>query len=331
MGDTVTLAARPAEKPLPGYKEFRLMVFCGLYPINARDFPAEREALEKLRLNDASFVFEPETSSSLGMGFRVGFLGLLHMDIIQERLEREFDLDLLATAPNVVYRVVKRKGTVFILENPTKLPPAQEIDWIEEPYIRGRLMVPADSLGLIMQLCQDRRGIYKSTEYLDPTRCVLTYELPFSEVLVDFYDRVKSLTRGYGSMDYEFISYRKASLIRLDILINSEPVDALSSIVIKERARYRGKALVEKLKGVIPRQLFEVIIQAAIGSQIIARESISPLRKNVTGKCYGGDITRKRKLWEKQKEGKKRMKRVGKVELPQEAFISILKIWSTPA
>jgi GTP-binding protein LepA len=248
------------------------------------------------------------------------------MDIAKERLEREFGLALLITAPNVVYHIVTVKGDVFELENPTKLPPSHEIEWIEEPYIRAHIMIPATNLGAIMQLCQDRRGIYKSTDYLDASRVILNYELPFAEVLMDFYDKIKSLTSGYGSLNYDFIGHRPAELVKLDILINSNPVDALSSIVFKEKAYFKGKTLVEKLKEVIPRQLFEVVIQAAIGSKIIARDSISALKKNVTGKCYGGDITRKRKLWEKQKEGKKRMKRIGKIDLPQEAFISILRV-----
>ena len=326
IGDTVTHEKAPTAEPLPGYKEVQPMVFCGLFPINTRDYAILRDALDKLRLNDASFVYEPETSASLGFGYRCGFLGLLHMDIIQERLEREFDLELLATAPNVVYRVIKTSGESFLLDNPTKLPPPQEIASIDEPFIRAKVIVPSDSMGAIMQMCQDKRGIYKSTEYLDTNRVLLLYELPFAEVLVDFYDKVKSMTRGYGSLTYDFIGYRKAELVRLDILINGEKVDALSSIVVKENARFRGKQLVEKLREVIPRQMFEVAIQASIGSAIIARETISAMRKGVTAKCYGGDITRKRKLWEKQKEGKKRMKKVGRVDLPQEAFITILKV-----
>ncbi len=326
IGDTVTLAEQPASEALPGYQEVKPMVFCGLYPINAKDFTLLRDALGKLRLNDGSFTYETESSASLGYGFRCGFLGLLHMDIAKERLEREFDLDLLITAPNVVYRVVNKKGEVIELDNPTKLPSAQEIERVEEPYIRAHLLIPATNLGPIMQLCQDRRGIYKSTEYLDPTRVMLTYEIPFAEVLMDFYDKIKSLTSGYGSLNYDFIGHQPSELVKLDIMINTQPVDALSSIVFREKAYHRGKALVEKLKEVIPRQLFEVVIQAAVGSKIIARDSISAIKKNVTEKCYGGDITRKRKLWEKQKEGKKRMKRIGTVDLPQEAFISILRL-----
>jgi len=326
IGDTMTLALNPATEPLPGYQDVKPMVFCGLYPIQANDFAMLREALAKLRLNDSSFVYEPESSASLGHGFRCGFLGLLHMDIIKERLEREFNLQLIITAPNVVYKVLTTKGEILEIENPTDLPPVQQIDIIEEPYILAHVMIPSTALGVIMQLCQDRRGTYKSTEYLDAKRAVLTYEIPFSEVVMDFYDKIKSLTAGYGSLNYEFIGHKPSDLVKMDILINGEPVDALAIITWKEKAYPRGKALVEKLKEVIPRQMFEVVIQAAIGAKIIARDSIAAIKKNVTAKCYGGDITRKRKLWEKQKEGKKRMKKIGKVDLPQEAFISILKV-----
>lgn len=327
IGDTVTLAERPTKEPLAGYQEMKPMVFAGFYPINQKDFTAMRGAIEKLRLNDASFQYEPETSVSLGFGYRCGFLGLLHMDIIRERLEREFGLELLITAPNVVYHILKTDGTLMELDNPTQMPPPQEIEEYEEPFIRAHLILPAKTVGPVMQFCQERRGVYRSTEYLDPARALLHYELPFAEVLVDFYDKIKSMTSGYGSLNYDFIGYRPAKLVKLDILINGDPVDALSSIVIRDRAYQRGKELVESLKEVIPKQLFEVVIQAAIGSKVIAREAISALKKHVTGKCYGGDITRKRKLWEKQKEGKKRMKRIGKVDLPQEAFMSVLK-WS---
>ncbi len=285
-----------------------------------------RDALAKLRLNDSSFVYEPESSASLGHGYRCGFLGLLHMDIIKERLEREFNLELIITAPSVVYKVLTTKGEILELDNPTKLPPVQQIEIMEEPYIRAHVMIPATALGVIMQLCQDRRGTYKSTEYLDAKRVMLTYEIPLSEVVMDFYDKIKSLTSGYGSLNYEFIGHKPSDLVKMDILINGEPVDALAVITWKEKAYPRGKALVEKLKDVIPRQMFEVVIQAAIGAKIISRDSIAAIKKNVTAKCYGGDITRKRKLWEKQKEGKKRMKKIGKVDLPQEAFISILKV-----
>ena len=326
IGDTITHAERPTTEALPGYQEMKPMVFAGFYPINQKDFGAMREAIEKLRLNDASFQYEPETSASLGFGYRCGFLGLLHMDIIRERLEREFGLELLITAPNVVYRVLRTDREVVEIDNPTKMPAPQEIEEYEEPYIAAQLIVPVKTLGAIMQFCQGRRGVYKGTEYLDLNRILLRYELPFAEVLVDFNDKIKSMTSGYGSLNYDFCGYRKTDLVKLDILINGEPVDALSSIVIRDRAYHRGRELSERLREVVPRQLFEVVIQAAIGSKIVARESISPLKKNVTGKCYGGDITRKRKLWEKQKEGKKRMKRIGRVDLPQEAFISVLKM-----
>lgn len=326
IGDTLTLAANPATEPLPGYQDVKPMVFCGLYPIQAQDFAMLRDALAKLRLNDSSFVYEPESSASLGHGYRCGFLGLLHMDIIKERLEREFNLQLIITAPNVVYKVLTTKGDILEIENPTKLPPVQQIEIIEEPYIRAHVMIPSTGLGVIMQLCQDRRGNYISTEYLDATRAVLTYEIPFSEIVMDFYDKIKSMTAGYGSLNYEFIGHKPSDLVKLDILINGEPVDALAIITWKEKAYPRGKALVEKLKEVIPRQMFEVVIQAAIGAKIIARDSIAAIKKNVTAKCYGGDITRKRKLWERQKEGKKRMKKIGRVDLPQEAFISVLKV-----
>ncbi len=326
IGDTVTHSDRPAEKPLPGYKPIKAMVFCGLYPINAKDYDALRDALAKLKLNDSSFVYEAESSASLGFGFRAGFLGLLHMDIIKERLEREFDLSLIVTAPNVVYQIVKTDGTILLLDNPTKLPPPTHIRLFEEPYIDAHILIPANSLGAIMKLCQDRRGIYISTEFVDPTRAMLNYQIPFAEIVLDFYDKIKSITSGYGSLNYEFIGFQQSELVKMDILINGSAVDALSLITVREKAYARGRTLVEKLKDVIPRQLFEVVIQAAIGSKIIARDSLKPLGKNVTAKCYGGDITRKRKLWEKQKEGKKKMKRIGKIDLPQEAFMTILEL-----
>ena len=310
IGDTVTLVDNQATEPLEGYQDVKPMVFCGLYPIQAKDYDALREALGKLKLNDASLVFEPEASASLGFGFRCGFLGLLHMDIAKERLEREFGLDLIVTAPNVVYKVTTTKQKIVELDNPTLLPPLQDIEKIEEPYISANIMIPAGNLGAIMQLCQDKRGIYKSTEYLDQTRVVLTYEMPFAEVVMDFYDKIKSVTSGYGSLNYDLIGHRPSKLVKLDILVNGEVVDALSSIVDRERAYDRGKALVEKLKEVIHRQLFEIVIQAAIGSKIIAREGIGAMKKNVTAKCYGGDISRKRKLLERQKEGKKKMKKI---------------------
>ncbi len=326
IGDTVTLVKNPAAEALPGYQEIKPMVFCGLYPIASKDFDVLRDALGKLRLNDSSFVYEPETSASLGFGFRCGFLGLLHMDVNKERLEREFGLELIITSPNVVYRIMNTKGDILEIENPTKLPPPNEIEMLEEPYIRAHLLIPSTCLGPVMQLCQERRGIYKSTEYLDTTRVMLTYEIPFAEVVLDFYDKIKSMTAGYGSMNYDFIGHKPADLVKMDILINGDPVDALSCIVFHENAYNRGRDLAQRLREVIPRQMFEVTIQAPIGSKVIARESVKALRKDVTSKCYGGDITRKRKLWDKQKEGKKRMKKIGKVDLPQEAFISILKI-----
>lgn len=326
VGDTVTDFRRPAADALPGYKKVRPLVFCGLYPVNAKDFPFLRDALEKMELSDSSFIYEVESSASFGFGFRCGFLGLLHMEIIQERLEREYNLNLIATTPSVVYKIIKRNGETVEIENPSKLPPPQEIEEIEEPFIRAFVISPADSLGNVMQLCQERRGIYKSTEYLDPTRAMLVYEFPLSEIIVDFYDKIKSMTRGYGSLDYEFKEYMPSDLVKLDILINGKPCDALSFIVHKESAYNKGNQLVSKLKELIPRQLFEVALQAAIGSKIIARETVRPAGKNVTAKCYGGDITRKRKLWEKQKEGKKRMKQFGKVEIPQEAFMAVLKL-----
>ncbi|MDD4879809.1 MAG: translation elongation factor 4 [Candidatus Omnitrophica bacterium] len=326
VGDTVTDFRRPAADALPGYKKVRPLVFCGLYPVNAKDFPFLRDALEKMELSDASFIYEVESSVSFGFGFRCGFLGLLHMEIIQERLEREYNLNLIATTPSVVYKIIKRNGETVEIENPSKLPPPQEIEEIEEPFIRAFVISPADSLGNVMQLCQERRGIYKSTEYLDPTRAMLIYEFPLSEIIVDFYDKIKSMTRGYGSLDYEFKEYIASDLVKLDILINGKPCDALSFIVHKDNAFTKGNQLVSKLKELIPRQLFEVALQAAIGSKIIARETVRPVGKNVTAKCYGGDITRKRKLWEKQKEGKKRMKQFGKVEIPQEAFMAVLKL-----
>jgi len=326
IGDTLTHLQKPAAEPLEGYEDVQPMVFCGMYPVNSKDFDALRDALNKLRLNDSSFIFEPETSQSLGFGFRCGFLGLLHMEIVQERLEREFKLNLIITAPNVIYRILKTNGEEIFIDNPTKMPQVTEIDKFQEPYIKANLLIPSSSIGDIMKLCQDRRGDYIHTEYLDADRVLLDYEIPLSEIVLDFYDKVKSITSGYGSFNYTFIGYRCSKLVRMDILINSEVVDALSSIVYKESAYVRGRALVAKMRKVIPRQMFEIVIQAAIGSKIISRDSIKALRKNVTAKCYGGDISRKRKLWDRQKEGKKRMKKVGKVDVPQEAFISVLRI-----
>jgi GTP-binding protein LepA len=326
IGDTLTDADRPATQPLPGYREVKPMVFCGLYAIHSADFENLRDALEKLRLNDSSFSYEPESSLALGFGFRCGFLGLLHMEIIRERLEREYRLELISTAPTVVYRVTTKKGEVLSIENPAKLPPPQSIEKIEEPYILATLLTPELYLGSLLHLCEERRGIQRDLKYLDPERVMVTYELPFNEILLDFYDRLKSVSKGYASLDYEFLGYRESNLVKVDILLNGETVDALSFIIHKEKAYIRARQMVEKMQALIPRQLFEVAIQAAIGNKIIARETVKALRKNVTAKCYGGDITRKRKLWEKQKEGKKRMKQVGRVEIPQEAFLAILKV-----
>ena len=326
IGDTLTDADRPASHPLPGYRVVKPMVFCGLYAIHSADFEGLRDALEKLRLNDSSFSYEPESSLALGFGFRCGFLGLLHMEIIRERLEREYHLDLISTAPTVLYRVITKKGEVLSIENPAKLPPPQSIEKIEEPFILATLLTPEQYLGNLLHLCEERRGIQRDIKYLDPERVMVTYELPFNEILLDFYDRLKSISKGYASLDYEFLGYRESNLAKVDILLNGETVDALSFIIHKDKAYLRARQMVEKMQSLIPRQLFEVALQAAIGNKVIARETVKALRKNVTAKCYGGDITRKRKLWEKQKEGKKRMKQVGRVEIPQEAFLAILKV-----
>jgi len=326
IGDTITTVEKPAAEPLPGYREVKPMVFCGLYPTDTNQYEELRDALEKLRLNDSSFSYEPETSLALGFGFRCGFLGLLHMEIIQERLEREFNLSLLSTAPTVVYRVTKLDGEVVLVDNPAKLPDPQKIASMEEPIILATIMVPNEYIGSIFAICQERRGIKKSLSYLDRDRSIITYELPLNEVVLDFYDRLKSVSRGYASLDYELIGYRESNLVKLDILLNSEIVDALSLITHRDKSVIRGRELAVKLKELIPRQLFEVIIQAAIGAKIIARETVRPLRKDVIAKCYGGDITRKRKLLEKQKEGKKKMKQLGSVEIPQEAFLAVLKV-----
>jgi GTP-binding protein LepA len=326
IGDTITEAARPTETPFPGFKELKPMVFAGLYPVEASQYPELREALEKLRLNDASFFFEPETSMALGFGFRCGFLGLLHMEIVQERLEREYDMDLVTTAPGVLYRVTTTAGDVIEVDNPSKLPDPGQIDHIDEPIITAMVLTPSDHVGGILELCQEKRGIQKAMEFVSKDRVLITYELPFNEVVMDFYDRLKTISRGYASLDYHVTGYREAPLVKLDILVNGEPVDALSVIVHEDNAYARGRALASKMRELIPRQMFEIAIQAAIGSRIVARESVRALRKNVLAKCYGGDITRKRKLLEKQKEGKKRMKRVGRVEIPQEAFLAVLKV-----
>ena len=326
VGDTITHADRPAASPVPGFKEVKPMVFCGLYPTESEDYENLKAALEKLQLNDAAFSYEPETSQALGFGFRCGFLGLLHMEIIQERLEREFEVGLIATAPSVVYKVDTNDGKTLEIDNPSHLPDPTKIHTLYEPYVNMDIHVPNEYVGNVMKLCEDKRGTQKNLHYLAANRVVVTYELPFAEIVYDFFDRLKSCTRGYASMDYQPIDYRESDLVRLDILLNSEPVDALAVIVHRDRAYTYGRSLALKLKRTIPRQLFQVAIQAAIGQKIIARETVSAFRKDVTAKCYGGDITRKRKLLEKQKEGKKRMKRMGNVELPQEAFLAALKV-----
>ena len=326
IGDTITEAARPTTEPFPGFKELKPMVFAGLYPVESHQYAELREALEKLRLNDSSFFYEPETSMALGFGFRCGFLGLLHMEIVQERLEREYDMDLVTTAPGVLYRVTTTDGEVHEIDSPAKLPDAGRITKLEEPVITAMVLTPSEYVGPILQLCQDKRGIQKKLEYLKSDRVLITYELPFNEVVLDFYDRLKTLSRGYASLDYHVTGYWESPLVKLDILVNGDPVDALSIIVHRDAAYDRGRMLAAKMRELIPRQMFEIAIQASIGTRIIARESVKALRKNVLAKCYGGDITRKRKLLEKQKEGKKRMKRVGRVEIPQEAFLAVLKM-----
>ena len=326
VGDTVTGAERPAAEALPGYRGVTPMVFCGLYPEDSKDYDNLREALEKLQLNDAALVFEPETSIALGFGFRCGFLGLLHMDVIQERLEREYNLGLIMTAPSVVYHVYRTDGTMREVSNPADLPPATEIEHIEAPCVKATVIVPKDYVGAVMEISQEKRGVFQTMDYLDATRVTVIYHIPLNEILYDYFDRLKSATRGYASLDYELIDYQTSNLVKLDILLNGDPVDALSTIVHRDRAAARGRQLATKLKEIIPQQMFEIPIQAAIGSKIIARENVRARRKDVLAKCYGGDITRKRKLLEKQKEGKKRMKAVGSVELPQEAFMAVLKI-----
>lgn len=325
-GDTITSAENPALEPLVGYRKATPMVFCGLYPVENNQYTDLRDALDKLKLNDASLLYEPETSTALGFGFRCGFLGLLHMEIIQERLEREYDLNMITTAPSVIYRVVKTNGEILMIDNPANLPAVQTIETLEEPIVEASMMVPSDFVGAVMELSQERRGTFTNMEYLSETRVMLKYELPLSEIVFDFFDQLKTRTKGYASLDYELKGYKESSLVKLDILVNNEPVDALSCIVHKDKAYLRGRALVVKLRSIIPRQMFEVPIQAAIGSKVIARESVKAMRKNVIDKCYGGDISRKRKLLEKQKEGKKRMKQVGNVEIPQEAFMAVLSL-----
>lgn len=326
VGDTVTDAKNPAHEPLPGYRKINPMVFCGLYPIETQDYNDLREALEKLELNDASLKYEPETSTALGFGFRCGFLGLLHMEIIQERIEREFNVPLITTAPSVVFRVTLTNGEVLHIDNPSNYPEVGKIDFVEEPYVKASIIVPKDYVGAIMELCQNKRGDFINMEYLDANRVTLVYDMPLSEIVYDFFDQLKSNTKGYASFDYEVSGYKQSNLVKMDILLNGEQVDALSVIVHRDRAYHRGKLICDKLKDLIPRQMFEVPIQAAIGQKIIARETIKAMRKNVLAKCYGGDISRKRKLLEKQKEGKRRMKQVGNVEVPQEAFMAVLKI-----
>lgn len=326
IGDTITNFSNPAKEPLPGYRKLRPMVYSGIYPVNTKDFEALKDAMTKLRLSDASFQYEPESSAALGFGFRCGFLGLLHMEIIQERLEREYDLNLIVSTPSVIYKVRKTDGEIVDVDNPSKIPPTNLIQEIKEPHVTAYIISPSDSIGNIMQLTESRRGEYVSTEYIGEDKARLIYKMPLSEIIVDFYDKIKSITRGYGSLDYEFLDYRESNVVKLDILLNGEPFDAMSMIIHRDKAQLKGRAIVDKLKELIPRQLFEVVIQAAIGNNIIARSTVRPLRKHVTGKCYGGDITRKRKLWEKQKEGKKKMKQFGRVEIPQEAFMAALKV-----
>ena len=326
VGDTITVDDIPAEKPLPGYKKVNPMVYCGLYPVDGSDYENLKVALEKLQLNDAALEFEPETSAALGFGFRCGFLGLLHLEIIEERLDREFDLSLITTSPSVIYKVYKTDGTMIEIYNPADLPPADEISRIEEPFVEAEILTPKEFVGNIMEICQNRRGIYVDMKYLDTTRVTLVYELPLNEIIYDFFDKLKSKTKGYASFDYEVKEYRPSSLVKLDILVNGENVDALSFIVHRDSAYERGKKMIEKLKEVIPRQLFTIPLQAAIGGKIIARETISAMRKDVLAKCYGGDVTRKKKLLEKQKRGKKKMREIGNVEIPQEAFLSVLKL-----
>lgn len=326
VGDTITDVKRPAEKPLPGYKKVKPMVFSGIYPVSNEDFEELKGAMEKLRLSDASFIYEPETSAALGFGFRCGFLGLLHMEIIQERLEREFNLDLIVTSPSVTYKVKLSDDGLVEIDNPTKYPGGEKVDYTEEPYVRCLVIAPVSAIGNIMKLCEGKRGEFVSTKYLDPTKAQITYNIPLAEIVIDFYDKIKSSTQGYGSLDYEITGYRKSDIVKLEILINGELCDALSCMVHRDRARTKGQELASKLKETIPRHLFKIAIQAAVGANILAREDIPALKKHVTGKCYGGDITRKRKLWDKQKEGKKKMRRIGQVEVPKEAFLKAMRV-----
>ncbi|NLV22140.1 MAG: elongation factor 4 [Syntrophomonadaceae bacterium] len=328
VGDTITSAVRPAAKPLAGYKEVKPVVFCGLYPLENNEFDKLRDALEKLKLNDASLIYEPESSDALGFGFRCGFLGLLHMEIIRERLEREYDLTLLATAPSVIYRILLTDGSEIFVQNPSRWPDPQRIEKVMEPYVKASIMVPNEYVGTVMELCQEKRGSYINIEYITPQRVLISYNLPLAEILFDFFDGLKSRTKGYASLDYELKGYEESDLVKMDILLNGEVVDALSTIAHKDKAYYRGRTLVEKLRKIIPRQMYEVAIQASIGNRIIARESVKAMRKDVLAKCYGGDITRKKKLLEKQKEGKKRMKQIGRVEVPRDAFMSVMDIES---
>jgi GTP-binding protein LepA len=326
VGDTITLKEKPAKEPLPGYKKANSMVYCGMYPLDGSEYEPLKEALEKLKLNDAALNYEPETSAALGFGFRCGFLGLLHLEIVIERLEREFDIGLITTAPSVIYQVHKTSGEVIELYNPIDLPPQTEISYMEEPIMKSEIMIPKEFVGNVMKVCQERRGVYIDMKYLDENRVTLEYELPLNEIIYDFFDTIKSKTKGYASVDYEFKEYRRAELVKLDLHINNESVDALSFIVHKDSAYERGRKMAEKLKKVIPRQLFEIPIQAVVGGKIIARETLSAMRKDVLAKCYGGDITRKKKLLEKQKKGKKKMRQIGNVEVPQEAFLAVLKL-----
>ena len=326
IGDTITNIANRAKKALPGYKEVKPMVFSGIYPVSNEEYEDLKIAMEKLSLSDPSFLYEAETSAALGFGFRCGFLGLLHMEIVQERLEREFDLNLIVTSPSVNYKMKLNEGEIMDIDNPTKYPENEKIEYVEEPFVKCYIFAPSESLGPLMKLCEDKRGEYVSTKYLDTTRVQLTYNMPLAEIVIDFYDKIKSSTQGYGSLDYELIGYRKSNIVKLEILINSEPCDALSTIVHRDRARNKGLELVKSLKNTVPKHLFKIALQASVGGNVIARETITALKKNVTSKCYGGDITRKRKLWEKQKEGKKKMRRIGNVEVPKEAFLNAMKV-----